>query len=117
MNTLKHFQVLQHRLGLQEHLLLTLQAEQEREQEHQHTLYQEREELLEALLQRESSAATLVTRNTVVLVQGRAAVLHCELAIASSRIRVLATRVRSVLQASCATQLALDQLQPQEPQS
>jgi hypothetical protein len=115
MNTPKHIQALLERLEQQEQLLLKLRAEQDREQKHQHTLYREREALLEALLQRESSAATRVTRNTVVLVQGRAAVLHCELSLTSYRIRTLAAQVRSVLQASCATQLALDQLRPQEP--
>ncbi|HEY7127182.1 MAG TPA: hypothetical protein VH540_24835 [Ktedonobacterales bacterium] len=112
MDIRQSIQTLQQQLGEQEQLLLTLQAEQDREQEHHQALCQEREALLEALLQRQSSTALSATRNTAMLVQARVAVLHCELAIASSRVRAIAARVRSVLQASCATQLALEQLQP-----
>ncbi len=110
MDIRQRIQALQQHLGEQEQLLLTLQAEQDHEQGHYQALCQEREALLEALLQRQPPTALLASRNTVALVQARAVVLYCELAIASSRVRALAARVRAVVHASCATQLALDQL-------
>ena len=112
MDIHQRIQALQQHLGEQEQLLLTLQVKQDREQGQHQALCQEQEALLEALLQRQSSTALLATRNTVVLVQARAAVVRCELVITSSRVKALAARVRAVVQASCATQLALDQLRP-----